>query len=163
MLPVSVRSLWSSIQGLNKQFIFDWSLADHLLFSSITAQTLAETRPSVHGSPFPPHDPDTIGPGFPVPPDHPGKVSTSLFLIEFFKKIWAPIQRFARVRCSQTSLHWKLKVANIQIWQNVRILFCKVLKKLVPCECTAKEVSFEWWHKSVISFTDFLRRRCFTN
>ena len=60
--------------------------ADQLLFSSITAQTLAETRRSVHGSPFPTHDPDTTGPGFPVPPDPAGKVSTSLFLIVFLKR-----------------------------------------------------------------------------
>ena len=45
-------------------------------------QILEETHPSVHGSSFLAHDPDTVG-TFPVPPDPTGKVSTSLFLISF--------------------------------------------------------------------------------
>ena len=38
----------------------------------MTAQILAETHPSVHGSPFVAHDPDTVE-TFPVPPDPAGK------------------------------------------------------------------------------------------
>ena len=56
----------------------------YLLFSFITAQILAETHPSVHGSSFLAHDPFTVG-TFPVPPDPAGKVSTYLFLIVFLK------------------------------------------------------------------------------
>ena len=44
-------------------------------------QILEETHTSVH-SPFVVHDPDTVG-TFPVPPDPTGKVSTSLFLIDW--------------------------------------------------------------------------------
>ena len=54
------------------------------MFSSITAQILEETHPSVHGSPLLAHDPDTVE-TFPVPPDPAGKVSTSLILIVFLK------------------------------------------------------------------------------
>ena len=79
-------------------------IADHLLFSSITAQILVETHPSVHDSPFLAHDPDTVG-TFPVPPDPDGKVSTSLFLIGFFEEFAAPMRRFTRVHCDQMSPH----------------------------------------------------------
>ena len=63
-------------------------------------QILEETHPSVHGSPFLAHDPDTVG-TFSVPPDSAGKVSTSLFLIGFFEEFAAPIPRFTRVHCGQ--------------------------------------------------------------
>ena len=55
----------------SSQLFFDWSLADDFLFSSITVQILAETHPSVDGSPFLAHCPDTVG-TFPVPSDPAG-------------------------------------------------------------------------------------------
>ena len=64
------------------------------------AQILEETHPSVHGSPFLVHDPDTVG-TFSVPPDSAGKVSTSLFLIGFFEEFAALILRFTRAHCGQ--------------------------------------------------------------
>ena len=64
------------------------------------AQILEETHPSVHGSPFLAHDPDTVG-TFSVPPDSAGKVSTSLFLVGFFEEFAAPILRFTQVHCGQ--------------------------------------------------------------
>ena len=67
-------------------------------------QILEETHPSVHGSPFVAHDPDTVG-TFPVPPNPAGKVSTSLFLISFFEQFAAPMRRFTQVHCGQTSLN----------------------------------------------------------
>ena len=70
------------------------------------AQILEETHPSVHGSSFLAHDPDTVG-TFLGPPDPAGKVSTSLFLIGFFEEFAAPIRRFTRVHCGQTSLYFK--------------------------------------------------------
>ena len=68
------------------------------------AQILAETHPSVHGSPFLAHDPDTVG-TFQVPFNPAGKVSTSLFLISFFEQFAAPMRRFTQVHCGQTSLN----------------------------------------------------------
>ena len=67
-------------------------------------QILEETHPSVHGSPFLAHDPDTVG-TFSVPPDPAGMVSTSLFLIGFFEEFAAPILRFTRVHCGQKWFH----------------------------------------------------------
>ena len=64
------------------------------------AELLEETHPSIHGSPFLAHDPDTVG-TFPVPSDPAGKVSTSLLLIGFFEDFAAPILRFTRVHCGQ--------------------------------------------------------------
>ena len=70
------------------------------------AQILAETHPSLHGSSFLAHDPNTVG-TFPEPPDPAGKVSTSLFLIGFFEEFATPIRRSTRVHCGQTSLYLK--------------------------------------------------------
>ena len=67
-------------------------------------QILAETHPSVYGSSFLAHDPDTVG-TFPVPPDPAGKVSTSLFLISFFEQFAAPMRRFTQVHCGQASFN----------------------------------------------------------
>ena len=70
----------------------------------LPVQILEETHPSVHGSPFLAHDPDTVG-TFPVPPDPAGKVSTFLFLISFFEQFAAPMRRFTPVHWAQTSLN----------------------------------------------------------
>ena len=68
-------------------------------------QILEETHPSVHGSSFLAHDPDTVG-TFPVLPHPAGKVSTSLFLISFFEPDFAaPMRRFAQVHCDQTPIN----------------------------------------------------------
>ena len=66
-------------------------------------QILEETHPSVHGSSFLAHDPDTVG-TFPVLPDPAGKVSTSLF----FEQCAAPMRRFTQVHCSQTLFNFHL-------------------------------------------------------
>ena len=50
------------------------------------AQILEETHPSVHGSPFLAHDPDTVG-TFSVPPDPAGKVSTFLLFDWLFWRV----------------------------------------------------------------------------
>ena len=47
------------------------------------AQILEETHPSVYGSSFLAHDPDTVV-TLPLSPDHAGKVSTYVFLIGFW-------------------------------------------------------------------------------
>ena len=70
------------------------------------AQILAKTHRSVHGLPFLAHDPDTVG-IFPVLPVPMGKVSISLFLIDFFEEFAAPTRRFTRVHCGQASLNLK--------------------------------------------------------
>ena len=71
------------------------------------AQILEETHPSVYGSSFLAHDPDTVV-TFPVSPDRAGKVFKNLrFFDWFFEQFTAPIRRFTRVHCDQTSLSLK--------------------------------------------------------
>ncbi|CAH3143352.1 unnamed protein product, partial [Porites evermanni] len=59
------------------------------------AQILEETHPSVHGSPFLAHDPETVG-TFSVSPDPAGKVSTFLLFDWLFRRTAAALQRNTR-------------------------------------------------------------------
>ena len=101
-----ILSLCGEVSQLTKQFFFDRSLADHLLFSSITAQILAETHPSVRGSPFVALDPDTVG-TFPVSPDPAGKRFNFPVFDCLFEVFWVQIRHFTRVHCGQTWLYLK--------------------------------------------------------
>ena len=71
----------------------------------MTAQILTETHPSVHGSPFLAHDPDTVR-TFPVRPDPAGKVLTSLIVIGFFEEFGTPLLRLTRVHRGQKLFHY---------------------------------------------------------
>ena len=103
-------SLWSVFTTYRADSFYSTILSGHhLLFSSALlwpVQILAETHPSLHGSSFLAHDPNTVG-TFPVPRHPAGKVSTSLFLIGFFEEFATPIRRSTRVHCGQTSLYLK--------------------------------------------------------
>ena len=82
----------------------------------MTAQILAETHPSVHGSSFVAHDPDTAG-TFPVPPDPAGERFNFSVYDRLFEVFWVQIRHFTRIHYGQTWLYFK--------W------FCSCLNELI--------------------------------
>ena len=123
-----ILSLCGLFSQLTEQILFTRSSYQFITSCCLLwpVQILEETHPSVHGSPFLAHDPDTVG-TFQVPFNPAGKVSTSLFLISFFEQFAAPMRRFTQVRCGQTSfnshlisfmIEWTHKERECYLWDS---------------------------------------------